>query len=80
MVGGSGPDAPAVAAGACVVSAQPDELAAVVGLAAVVVVEAAAAPGLDGPPLQAATATPAVRVAAVMNAARRNRGRGLGSV
>ena len=48
-------------------------------LAAVVVVEPVAALGVDGPPPQAATATPTARIPAVTNAARRNRGRRLGS-
>jgi hypothetical protein len=48
-------------------------------LAVVVVVEPVAALGVDGPPPQAATATPTARIPAVTNAAQRNRGGRLGS-
>jgi hypothetical protein len=78
-VGSSGPDAPEIVAGACLILTQLDGLAAVLlGIGAAVVVEVTAAPGLDGPPLQAAMATPTTRVPAVINAAQRSRGRRLG--
>jgi hypothetical protein len=48
-------------------------------LAVVVVVEPVAALGVDGPPPQAATATPTARIPAVTNAAQRDRGGRLGS-